>query len=286
MDLAISIVSYNTKDFLFKCLNSIYSAPVDTKFQVYVVDNNSLDGSQNMVESCFPDVHLIRNTGNDGFAKANNQVINNISSKYIFLLNPDIIVMEGSINRMISFMDKNPDIGILGCKLLNPDLSLQYSCRRYPHALNIFLRGLDVASWFFNTKTIRHYMMADCDHLAVTEVDWIMGSCMLLRRDAVQEIGSFDESFFMYVEDVDLCLRMWKSWKVCYFPHSQMIHHHFQQSRKFTSIRQKLIHIKSFYNFFKKHGPCPRRPAKHKSNKNPTPPSVAGSGIGPEGMNY
>lgn len=220
-----------------------------------------------MVESCFRDVHLTTNCRNEGFGVAHNQIIKNTSTKYILVLNPDITILPKSINKMINFLETNSNVGVLGCKLLNIDGSLQYSCRKYPHPLTILLRGLDIGLWFSDTEMFSNYKMADWDHSSIAEVDWITGSCMLLRRDALNDIGLFDEKFFMYFEDVDLCLRMLKNWKVCYFPISQMIHHHLQQSQKLTSIRQKLIHFKSAYLFFKKHGLYFQGPVIHRCAK-------------------
>lgn len=237
-------------------------------YQIHVVDNNSTDGTSEMVESCFPDVLLNRNKQNDGFAKSHNFIIGNTSSEYILLLNPDITVVPGSIERMIGFLEEQADVGMVACKLLNEDMSLQYSCRRYPQALTILLRGLGIASWLSNGRDLRHYLMADWDHSSTAEVDWIMGSCILLRRDVVREIGLFDERFFMYYEDVDLSLRVWKKWKVCYFPHSYMVHYHLQQSHKLTGLRQKLIHIASAFQFFRKHGPYPKKPPMDRVQEN------------------
>lgn len=259
LDLIISIVNYNTKDFLYQCLSSIYSAPIPLDYQVYVVDNNSLDGSSEMVETCFPLVYLIQNKQNIGFARSNNQVIKNTNSKYVLLLNPDITVMPKSIENITDFMNKQYDVGVLGCKLLNPDKSVQFSCRKFPNAFTIFLRGLYADLFFPDAHIFRHYMMADWNHSTVAEVDWVMGSSLMLRRDALEEVGLFDESFFMYYEDVDLCLRMWKNWKVCYFPYSHMIHHHRQESHRISSVRQRLIHMMSACRFFRKHGLFPRR---------------------------
>lgn len=265
LDLIISIVNYNTKDFLHQCLSSIYSTSIPLDFQVHVVDNNSADGSQEMVETFFPQASLICNKQNFGFARSNNQVIKSTDSQYILLLNPDITVMPKSIENITDFMNKHSDVGALGCKLLNPDKSVQFSCRKFPNALTIFLRGLYTDLLFPNAPIFKQYMMADWNHSTIAEVDWIMGSSLMLRREALQEVGLFDESFFMYYEDVDLCLRMWEKWKVCYFPHSQMIHHHLQESHRLSAVRQRLIHIVSAYYFFRKHGLFPQRKARLRS---------------------
>ena len=259
MDLVISIVNYNTKNLLQQCLQSIFSSPARLKYQVYVVDNHSLDESSKMVESLFSNVFLIRNDQNKGFARSNNQVVRMTNSKYVLILNPDVIVIPGSIDPLVDFMDRYPEIGTLGCKLLYPNHSIQFSCRRYPNASMILLRGLYGDSLFPHANIFRRYLMADWDHSSIAEVDWVMGSCMMLRRKALEETGLFDEGFFMYYEDVDLCLRMWKDWKVCYYPHSYMIHHHLHESHKLRAVRQRWTHMASAYRFFRKHGPFPRR---------------------------
>lgn len=259
LDLAISIVNYNTKKLLHQCLQSIFSYSIGLEYRVYVVDNHSTDESQEMVESSFPQVSLIRNHQNVGFARSNNQIIKMTTSRYILVLNPDIIVLSGSIDHMVNFMDKYPETGILGCKLFYPDHLMQFSCRRYPNPFIIFFRGLYGDSLFPHANIFRRYLMAEWDHSSIAEVDWVMGSCMMLRREALEEIGLFDEGFFMYYEDADLCLRMWKDWKVYYDPDAYMIHHHLQESHKLRAVRQRWIHMASAYRFFRKHGLFPHR---------------------------
>ena len=266
-DLVISIVNYNTRDLLDQCLDSIYSLGLSHSFEICVVDNNSTDGSQEMVRSKYSRVSLICNNDNPGFGRANNQVIANADSRYMLILNPDIIVKPGSIENVIAFMDKNADVGITGCKLLNPDNSIQYSCRRFPVASTILLRGLGADFFASNASYLKSYLMSDWDHETLSDVDWVMGSCMFLRMDALKHTGLFDEKFFMYYEDVDLCIRMWNKYRVCYFPDSNMIHYHLKHSHKLTSLSQRFIHIKSAYRFFKKHGINPVRELLSVDNK-------------------
>jgi len=262
MDLTISIVNYNTRELLRQCLSSIYSASAPIKYRVCVVDNSSPDDSGKMVMEHFPSVHLIANGSNVGFGKAHNQVIRATDSEFILLLNPDVIVEPGSIEAMVEFMQSHGDVGILGCKLFNSDMSLQFSCRRYPSAPTIFLRGLYADVIFPGVRAFSHYTMADWDHASLAEVDWLIGSCMLIRRLALEDAGLFDENFFMYYEDVDLCIRMWRRWRVCYFPYVYMVHYHLKQSHKLMNVRQRFIHMRSACHFFRKHGLFPSRQAR------------------------
>jgi GT2 family glycosyltransferase len=259
LDVIVSIVNYNTKDFLYQCLSSIHSASISLGHQIYVVDNDSRDGSREMVASCYPGISLIANGRNVGFARAHNQIIRGTDSRYVLLLNPDVIVTPGCVDELARFMDDHPAVGVLGCRLLNPDGSIQLSCREYPTAIVIVLRGLYADLVFPKAPLFRRYTMADWDHSTTAEVDWIMGSSLMLRRDALASVGLFDETFFMYYEDVDLCYRMRENWVVCYFPHVSMFHYHRQDSRRLRAVRQRLIHMMSAYRFFRKHGPFPRR---------------------------
>jgi len=255
MDLTIVIVNYNTRDHLANCLDSVFAHLNGCRFQVHVVDNHSSDGSVGMIRKMFPAVRITENKHNVGFAKANNQILKCVEDTRFFVaLNPDIIVTEGSLQRMLSFMENTPDAGLVGCKLLNPDRTLQYSCRRWPQPLTILSRGLMLDRFLPDAGMFRRYFMRDWDHEQVAEVDWLQGSCMMIRREALNQAGLFDEHFFMYYEDVDLCLRFrTEGWKIFYLPEPMMIHHHMQQSHKVTSLRTRLIHIRSALYFFRKY---------------------------------
>jgi len=259
-DLSIVIVSFNGRELLQECLSSLFAAKLSLSYEVHVVDNASSDGTPNMVQNEFPQVHLVANADNIGFAGANNQILRDLKARYALLLNPDMVVAQNAIEAMVGFMDTHADIGALGPRLLNPDGSLQYSCRRFPNAVAIFLRGLGLFRMLPKLPMRQRYFMLDWDHRTVAEVDWIMGSCMMLRREALQQVGFLDERFFMYYEDVDLCRRMWKQWKVCYLPEIPMLHHHRQESHRLSSLRVRFIHLQSAWRFFAKHGWCPTRP--------------------------
>jgi GT2 family glycosyltransferase len=255
LDLAIVIVNFNSKDDLRKCLDSVFEASRgELKIRVCVVDNSSTDCSGNMVASMFPQVNLIRRPDNPGFATSNNAVLQSTRARYYLVLNPDVVVMPGSIEEMVAYLDRNPDTGIAGCKLINSDGSLQDSCRRYPDIITIALRAIGAGKLFPNLPRLRRYLMKDWNHSEIADVDWIFGSCMVIRYEALCDTGLFDEKFFMYYEDVDLCYRMWQGWKVTYLPDISMIHHHRQLSHRIGQIRLRLIHLKSAIYFFRKHG--------------------------------
>lgn len=253
-DLSIIIVNHKTKNLLEQCLNSIYSENYHFSYEVSVVDNDSKDSSIEMVKKKFPQVKLIENNNNLGFAAANNQALRRSNARYLLLINPDTVVLPDSLNVMMEFMDEHHEAGIAGCKLLNPDYSLQYSCRKFSNFATFFLRGIHLDSIFPNNTILRKYMMFDWDHNEVREVDWVLGSCMMVRRKAIEQVGMLDENFVLYFEDQDWCYRMWKhGWKVYYVPQAQMIHYYQRRSAKQFLNVSTWTHIKSMLYFFKKH---------------------------------
>ena len=261
LDLVISIVNYKSGRFLRGCLESLSRSVDLSGCQIYVVDNNSQDNSCEFIKSSFPSVNIIRNCTNVGFGCAHNQVIKCTNSKYILILNPDIYVPHDGVARMLSFMEQHPNAGAVGCRLLNPDFSLQYSCRRFPNCFTILLRGIQKIrnSKFEIRNSCRSYFLLDFDHKTPTDVDWVTGACMLLRRQALEQKGLFDEKYFLYYEDADLCYRMWPDWQVFYYPHVYMVHHHLRQSHKLKNAKQLLTHIRSALRFFSKYGLFPHR---------------------------
>jgi GT2 family glycosyltransferase len=253
-DLTISIVNYNHKEFILRCLGSIYSCSDGLDLDIYVVDNHSSDGSVDMIRRSYPDVNLIMNGENRGFAKGNNQVLRIFQSRYCLITNPDIIILPGTLQEMVSFMDSNSDAGIIGCKLLNTDRSLQYSCRRYPTIITLLSRGLLVDSLFPKRNISKKYLMMDVSHDGIIPVNWLTGCCLMVRKETIQQIGLMDENYFLYFEDVDLCYRVNQKWKVYYLSHVQMIHEFQHTSRRIGGLKHKFYHTKSALHFFKKHG--------------------------------
>ena len=254
VDISIIVVNYNTRDFLEECLTSLFSNLPACGFEVFVVDNHSRDGSRSMLQQCFPQCTLITNRRNRGFARAANQAYQVSEGKYCLIMNPDLRVMPDSIQRLWEFMESNPDVGIVFPKLYNPDGSLQHSCRTFHTIGSVFLRRTPLGKLFPNSRILRDHLMTDWDHNNVREVDWALGGCMMVRRKAVSAPQLFDERFFLYFEEVDLCYRMKKTpWRVIYNPEAAMIHHHLRESAGKGLNRQKIEVIKSWMKFKLKH---------------------------------
>jgi GT2 family glycosyltransferase len=224
-DLSITICSWNTVGDLRACLKSLRAAKEEGAFEVIVVDNASEDGSADMVANEFPEFVLLRQHTNLGFTGGHNLAIAKRSGRHVALLNSDTVVHPGAIKRLIAFMRDNPHVGIVGPKLLNPDGSLQMSCRRFPNPVAAAFRNTWLGRMFPNNRFTREYLMADFQHDRQMEVDWVSGAAMFIRGEVVERVGVLDEEYFMFCEDVDLCKRAWKNgWKVVYFPDAVVTH--------------------------------------------------------------
>jgi len=255
--LSIIIISTNEGKDLKPCLESILSSSDNSyPFDVYVVDNNCSDGTSSIVLKDFPNVNLIINDSKYGFAQNNNQVIRMTNSKYILLLNPDTIVDIKKIGEMIDFFDKNPDIALCGPKLLNPDGSLQYNCRRFPTLAAVLMRWASIDKYFPNNTVLKKYMMKDLDHNKISNVDWLLGAFLLIKREIFSKVGYFDEKFSpLYYEDVDLCYRVKKAgYRVVYYPKVEVIHFYHRESAQGIFNKMTFAHMKNVARFFLKHG--------------------------------
>lgn len=248
MKVSIIIVSYNAGKFLKPCLKSVFENKAPK--EVILVDNASKDDSVDIVKNNFSKVKIIQNDKNVGFASACNQGIEIMKGDYALLLNTDVILKGDSLKKMVSFMNNNRDVGVMGVKLVNEKGELTYSCKRFQTFTNVFLRRTFFGAIF--KKQIDDYLMKDYDHKTVKEVDWISGACMLIRKNALKNVGFFDPKFFLYVEDMDLCYRVKKEgvYRVIYNPALRAIHREQRESSKNT--RLFLTHLKSFLYFKKK----------------------------------
>jgi len=225
MILTICIVNWNTREDLRRCLDSLVDGAGALEIETIVVDNASIDGSPEMVERDFPQVRLIRNAGNTGFAHANNQAIRASSGDYLLLLNSDTIVAPDALAALIAGMEADPRTGIGGPKLLNADGSLQYSCRRFPTFTAGIFRNTAFGQLFSRNKKVSDYLMTDFDHASRLAVDWVSGAALCIRRATLEQIGLLDERYFMYCEDVDWCYTAGLAgWKVVYFPDAVITH--------------------------------------------------------------
>ncbi|MCF7797320.1 MAG: glycosyltransferase [Lentisphaeria bacterium] len=233
MQLTIIIVNYNVKAFLQQALHSLYNSLTGISAEIIVVDNNSVDGSLQMLASTFPDVKVISNDKNLGFAKANNQALKISRGQYVWLLNPDTLVQEDTPAKLIAYMETHPKVGLCGCKILNADGSLQLACRRkFPTPWVSFTKLSDLAKLFPKSKLFGQYNLTYLDPDEETVVDAVSGSCMFARRDAVDAVGFLDEDFFMYGEDLDWAYRFHAAdWEVRYTPITSIVHYKGESSK-------------------------------------------------------
>ncbi|MCK4559669.1 MAG: glycosyltransferase [Calditrichia bacterium] len=252
--LSIIIVNYNVRDFLMHALESIQRAVVNIPHEIFIVDNASVDGSVEMVKNRFPDVKLIENQINKGFAAANNQAMKESSGEFIVLINPDTVVQEDTFSRLIEFMEKNPDAGAATCKILNPDGSFSVDSRHsIPTPMTAFWKQIGFSRLFPKSKIFAGYNLTYLDENEIYPVDAISGSFMFIRRAAFEKVGYLDEDYFMYCEDVDYCYRITRSgWKVYYAPVSDIIHYKGESTKK-NNLDYVLNFNKSLYIFYKKH---------------------------------
>jgi len=252
--LDIIIVNYNSTDYLLKCLESIYSCLQNIPSRVFVQDNHSED-DVDRIKDKYPQVILTKNSYNTGFSKAVNRALEEGDSPYIVLLNPDSYVLGNFFQPIIKYMDKNPDVGIVGPKILNHDGSVQGSARTFPTPLTgLFGRSSLLTRFFPNNPFSRENILTtQSDGKTPMEVDWVSGACMVVRRKAVDDIGLMDERFFLYWEDADWCKRMWKKgWKVVYFPKDSVVHYVGGSSTE-AFLRSSFEFHTSSYKLFEKH---------------------------------
>jgi len=238
-DLSVIIINWNTRDLLCQCLEAVKTHADDLRLQIIVVDNHSSDRSPEMVEQDFPDVLLIKNKENKGYGRAGNQGLKAAKGKYVLILNSDVKVNPHCLNEMFRFMESHPDVGASSCRLTFPDGSLQHSCRKFPDFKTYLLMLLGIRFLFPRMKLFREYLMLDWDHSDIREVNQIMGSFLFLRRDVLNQVGGFDEQFWMYFEEVDLCLRIHKAgWKIMHDPHASAVHFLSKSSEQWGEIKK------------------------------------------------
>ncbi len=251
MKLSIIVVSWNTCDLLADCLESVYAHPPHGRFETIVVDNASSDGSAEMVSQRFPQARLIAKDENVGFAKGNNEAIPFCSGQYVLLLNPDTVVKPGALAALTAFMDAHPDAGAAGSRLLNPDGSLQTSCYPAPRLSREVWR-------LFHLDAIRpygEYNMHKWPTDAPREVDVIKGASLIFRREVLETVGFLDGAYFMYSEEVDLCLRVQKAgWRLYWVPQSQVVHYEGQSTKQIATDMFLQLYLGKLMYFRKHYG--------------------------------
>ncbi len=253
-DLSVIIVNYNVREFLRQSLLSLRQALQNLDAEIFVVDNASNDGSVAMVGQEFPEVELIANRENAGFAAANNQALRQARGEFVVLLNPDTVVQEDTFTAIQTFFAKHPDTGMVGCKVLNPDGTLQLACRRsFPTPWIAFTRLSGLSRLFPKSRWFGRYNLTYLPENETTEVEAISGSFMAVRREALAQVGLLDEEFFLYGEDLDWCFRMRAGgWKIHYFPGTQIIHFKGESAKQsdFDNLR---LFYQAMGQFVRKH---------------------------------
>jgi N-acetylglucosaminyl-diphospho-decaprenol L-rhamnosyltransferase len=253
-DVSIIVVNWNTRGLLADCLNSIKQTAGDLGIEIIVVDNASTDGSQEMVRQSFPQVRLIKNIENVGFARANNQAIEASQGRYVLLFNSDALAQPGALRAMVAYADGYPDIGIVGAQLLNGDGSFQASYTRFPTLWREFLILSGLGRLLFGPWYPSH---GPDQSRAVTDADYVEGACMLARREAVEQVGGLDEGYFMYAEEVDWCFGMRRAgWRVVYLPQARIIHLGGGSSSKGSARREAMLYRGRVRFFRKNYGDC------------------------------
>ena len=253
-DLSVVIVNYNVVFFLEQCLNSVFAASKNLNVQIFVVDNNSVDGSINMLKENFSSVVLIENKENVGFSKANNQAIKRANSPYVLLLNPDTVIEEDTFDKCIDFMNSNTDCGGLGLRMLDGKGNfLPESKRAFPSPSVAFYKIFGLSYLFPKSQKFGRYHLGFLSEFEVNEVDVLSGAFMLLRTLTLEKVGLLDEQFFMYGEDIDLSYRIkLGGYKNYYFPETKIIHYKGESTKK-SSVNYVFVFYKAMILFAKKH---------------------------------
>ena len=224
--ISIIIVSWNARDYLRQCLASLFTEECRHALEVIVVDNASSDGSPEMVAKSYPQVRLLRNATNHGFALANNQGIAVATGKYVCLVNSDVKVLPDCLNRLVEYAENHSEAGMIGPRIIGGDGKLQRSCRGFPTVWNMFCRALALDSILPRTRMFTGYSLRHWPQETGRTVDILSGCFWLVRCKALAEVGGLDESFFMYGEDMDWCKRFWKhGWELAFVPSAEAIHY-------------------------------------------------------------
>lgn len=253
VDISVVIVGWNAERYLDLCLASVAAAPPRRSLEVFVVDNASTDGTVGMIESKYPWVKLIKSKENLGFAKGNNVAIRECTGRYVALVNPDVIVFPGCLDALADFLDQNPKVGNVGPRILNPDRSLQSTCRRFPTLWNNFCSATGLATKYKNSRFFAGEHMFYFPHDRTIPVDVIVGCFSMIRHETLNEVGLLDEDLFMYGDDVDWCRRCWNAgWQVFFYPGAESIHDRGKITAAFP-VRFAVAQQRSVIHYWRKH---------------------------------
>ena len=260
VDLSLVIVSWNVRDLLRRCLQAVQrelAMPGDAPLsvEILVVDNASGDGTVEMVRAEFPAVRVIANVENLGFTRANNQALAIAQGRYLFLLNPDTELQPGALATLYAYAEAHPRVGILGPQLFYGDGTHQSSRRRFPTLATAFLESTRLQQWFPRHRALLRYAMRDTRDDETQAVDWITGAAMFVRRAVYDQVGGFDEAFFMYSEELEWCYRAPRAgWEIVYLPRARVTHYEGKSSEQAAAARDIHFHTSKIRFFRKYHG--------------------------------
>lgn len=271
MDLTISIVNYNTKNLVKQCVKNIINSNISLDYEIIITDNNSSDNSCELFNKeiipHFSRVRLIKSKSNRGFGAGHNLSLQKSNAmpaggqaKYALIINSDIIILNDAIGQLYNFMERQPLCGIAGPKLLYPDLTIQPSCHPWPKFITPLYRRTLLSRTAWGLKETKRYDMLDYDHKEAKKVDWLVGACLMVRKTVWDKIQGFDERYFLYCEDIDICHKCWGAgFEVWYIPEAKMIHYHKRLSAqkkwwKACFDKSSRIHLQSHWKYFRKWG--------------------------------
>ena len=264
-DLSIIILNYKMGGLVKNCLKSIFDHDPQVSLEVFVVDNDSSDDCEELVTEHYPQVKFIQSGANIGHAKGNNLAIKEASGRYIMILNPDIVLLENVFDKIVEMLDREKDIGMTTVQLRSPDGSLQPGAWRF-HELStpLIQRNKFIRNTKWGQAANRKFEIKDWDRRDSQAVDWVQGSCLIARRETLDDIGLFDERFFLYFTDVDLCRRAWAAgWRVYYYSEVGAIHYYHRESAQHSGLRALThkaarLHIKDWLRYLKKYWGVPK----------------------------
>lgn len=254
MDLSAVIVSTNEAHFLGPCLRALRQGVEGIESELLLVDNHCTDDTVSVTRAAFPEARIVHNSAKYGFARSNNRAFEQARGRYFLLLNPDTEVRPGALPTLVRYLDQRQHVGIAGARLVNPDGTLQHSCRAFPSLRSVLFRWLPGCPESIRNRVLSDYLMLNWDHAAARPVDWLIGACLCVRRSAAEDVGFMDEGFRLYYEDIDWCYRMWRGgWEVHYVPEAVVMHHYQRSSARRLFSRALWTHVYSVLRFSAKH---------------------------------
>lgn len=252
-DVTLGIITWNAKALMRQLLDSIREQVHGVAYEIVVVDNDSHDGTKEMIKAEYPEVRLFENERNVGVGPARNRLLRESRGRYVLSLDNDTTMLANdAVGILVRTMDAHPNAAVSGPKLVYKDGSLQLSCRPFPRPLNILLEGTGLRRWFGTTRWVLDYTLERWDHATLREIDWMYGAALMIRRSALPKLGLFDEGFFYLYEDVEFCLRAKRlGYQILYIPDAVICHHLEREGRSVLS-KTLQVHVRSILRYLRR----------------------------------